>query len=115
MKNSCKKKRNNSYDGIFLLETHIAGTSYVENIDVLVSMLSERGYLNFVRDKENDFDDNAIMITSELGYKVGFIPRKDNKLIANLMDANKALYGKISTIENKNNWWCIEIGIYLCD
>lgn len=110
-----KKRPKSKEEGVFLLETHIAGTTYVEDIDLVVSMLSVGDYLNFVRDEANEFDKDAIMVTSELNHQIGFVPRKDNKVIASLMDAKKVIYGKILAMEKIGNWWQIVIGIYLYD
>lgn len=41
---------------IFLIETHIAGTSYVSNIDTIAKNLDSGVKLNFFREPDNKYD-----------------------------------------------------------
>ena len=100
---------------IFLFETYIAGTSYVEGIEDLEPFLRENEKLNFFREPNNAYDSQAIVIKNDDGIKLGYVPRKDNVIFSRLMDAGKLLYGRIVSKEYKGSWLKINIKIYLRD
>ena len=80
---------------IFLLDTHVAGTTYIEGIDELEPYLKSGDRLNLFREK------------------IGYIPQKDNIIFARLMDAGKLLFGKITEKEKKGNWLRIKIQVFM--
>lgn len=100
---------------IFLFETYIAGTSYVEGIEDLEPFLHEGEKLNFFREPNNAYDSKAIVIKNADGIKLGYVPQKDNAVFSRLMDAGKLLYGRIAAKEYKGSWLKININIYLRD
>ena len=64
----------------------------------------------------NKFDEKAIMLITENGKKVGYVPEKDNVIFSRLMDAGKLLSAKVTDIkERKGDFLQISIGIYLID
>ena len=65
--------------------------------------------------EDNKFDDNAILLFTESGKKLGYVPEKDNVIFARLMDAGKMLAAKILKIEKRGTFTQIRIGIYLVD
>ena len=65
--------------------------------------------------EENKFDMNAIMIKTEKGIKIGYVPEKDNVVFARLMDAGKLLRARIKSVEKKHDFSKISIGIFLVD
>ena len=98
---------------IHLFDTYVAGTSYVEDQSVF-DMIETGDRLTLVRE-ENKFDDNAIVISTKDGKKLGYIPEKDNLIFSRLMDAGKLLMAKVSSHEVKGTFHRIAIGIYLVD
>ncbi|MEG1719685.1 MAG: HIRAN domain-containing protein [Clostridia bacterium] len=98
---------------IFLFETNVAGTSYVVNIEKLEPLLNVEDKLNFFREPDNKFDSKAIVIKTEKGDKIGYIPREDNLIFARLMDAGKLLYGRIAYKEKRGKFIEFLIKIYL--
>lgn len=100
---------------IFLLDTHVAGTSFVEGIIDLAPSLHTGDKLNFFREPDNPYDDKAIMIRTQNGIKIGYIPKANNLIFARLMDAGKLLFGKIESKEMRETWLRIEIKVYLQD
>ena len=99
--------------GIFLFDTHVAGTSHVDGIEELASYLRSEDRLTFFREPDNPHDKEAIVVKTDAGVKIGYIPRKDNVIFARLMDAGKMLFGKIISVEMQGAWMKIDIGIYL--
>lgn len=98
---------------IFLFDTYIAGTTYIEGIEELAPHLKIDDKLDFFREPENNYDKKAIVIKNLDGVKLGYVPKEDNVVFSRLMDAGKLLYGKITDKEMKGNWLKINIDIYL--
>lgn len=98
---------------IFLFETFVAGTSYIEGIMELEPFLNIGDKLDFFREPDNKYDDKAIVIKTSDGVKIGYVPRVDNAVFSRLMDAGKLLFGKITAKKNVKTWLEIQINIYL--
>ena len=98
---------------IHLFDTNVAGTSYLKDKTVLEA-ISVGDRLN-LRREDNKFDRNAILILTEDGQKVGYVPAKDNLIFSRLMDACKLLIARISKITPRSGYTQIAIGIYLVD
>ena len=98
---------------IFLLDTHVAGTTHIEGIDELEPYLKSGDRLNFFREPDNPYDEFAILIKTMDGVKIGYIPQKDNIIFARLMDAGKLLFGKNTEKEKKGNWLRIKIQVFM--
>lgn len=98
---------------IFLFDTYVAGTTHIEGIEELEQYLNIEDKLDFFREPDNKYDEQAIMIKTVNGVKIGYVPRQDNVIFARLMDAGKLLFGRISAKEKKGNWIKISIKVYL--
>lgn len=98
---------------IFLFDTHIAGTSYIDGIEKLEAHLNEDDKLDFFREPDNKYDKRAIVIKTIDGVKIGYVPRYDNAIFSRLMDAGKLLFGRISSKEGSGRWVRINIKVYL--
>lgn len=98
---------------IHLFDSFVAGTTHLEDASVLDEIkVDDR--LALLRE-DNKFDSNAILIRTEDGRKLGYVPEKDNLIFSRLMDAGKLLAAKISDIEKRGSFTKIKIGIYLID
>ena len=98
---------------IYLFDTFIAGTTYLEDQTVLDDI--KPGDKVSLRREDNKFDDKAILVLDPEKRKLGYIPEKDNVIFARLMDAGKLLIGKVTDIEKHGTFTKIAIGIYLVD
>ena len=98
---------------IFLFDTYVAGTSYIEGIEKLEPNMHEGDRLDFFREPNNPYDAQAIMIRNSDGIKIGYVPRADNVIFARLMDAGKLLFGRITSKEMQGAWLKIGIKVYL--
>lgn len=98
---------------IFLFDTNIAGTSYIDGIEELEAHLNEDDKLDFFREPDNKYDKRAIVIKTIDGVKIGYVPRYDNAIFSRLMDAGKLLFGRISSKEGSGRWVRINIKVYL--
>lgn len=98
---------------IFLFDSHVAGTTFIEGIEELEPHLNIDDRLDFFREPDNPHDKKAIVIKNTNGVKIGYVPREDNVIFSRLMDAGKLLFGRISHKEMKGNWLKLDIKIYL--
>ena len=69
--------------------------------------------LEFFREPDNRYDNQAIVIKTVDGVKIGYVPKQDNVIFARLMDAGKLLFGKITSKEKKGSWVKIYIKVFL--
>ncbi len=98
---------------IHLFDSFVAGTTHLKDASVLEEIkLDDK--LKLIRE-DSKFDSNAVMILTEDGRKVGYVPEKDNIIFARLMDAGKLLAAKITKINKRGTFYQISIGIYLVD
>lgn len=101
--------QNHSKDN-YLITLKVAGTEYLDIRKATKSLLL--GDIVFLREeKKNPFDENAIMVISNNGYHIGYIPRKDNLILKNLLVEGKKLYGLIKEIDE--NYKEIVISVYI--
>lgn len=76
---------------IFLLETQVAGTSHFSSRENEPT-LAVNDSLILRRELNNPHDPLAILILTESGEKLGYVPRDRNEILARLMDAGKFLF-----------------------
>jgi hypothetical protein len=98
---------------IHLFDSYVAGTTHLDDKSVL-DEIKVNDRLNLMRE-DNKYDEHAILIITESGKKLGYVPEKDNIIFSRLMDAGKKLIAKINQIEKKGSFNQISIGIYLVD
>ena len=98
---------------IHLFDSFVAGTAKLAD-DTAIKKVNVGDKLTLQRE-ESKFDDYAVMILSSEGEKIGYIPEKDNRIFARLMDAGKLLIAKVQKIDQKGSFFQIGIGIYLVD
>ncbi|MCR4689080.1 MAG: HIRAN domain-containing protein [Saccharofermentans sp.] len=98
---------------IFLFDTFIAGTTYVDK--EVIAGLKPGDALILQREKDNKFDDRAVLVLTSDKKKAGYIPEKDNVIFSRLMDAGKLLTAKINSIDKKGDFSKVKIDIYLTD
>ena len=83
------------FEDIYLITVNVAGLDYTDDLDIIFPKIKKESYLELFREKNNQYDDKAIVVKFE-GEKIGYVPRKHNIILANLMDAGKEIYGVVS-------------------
>ena len=78
-----------------LLNTRINGSRYVDNIYQLSKELKEGDHVRLVLEPENPYDERAIRVDTLGGEKLGYVPRRANEILFNLMNAGKHVYGVV--------------------
>ena len=99
---------------VALLSCNIAGTTFLDLEDIEPD-LKKHQLLVLKRETKNDYDDNAILILTEDGQKLGYIPQEKNEVLSNLMDAGKLLFGKLNEKTWVDNWLKLDVQVYLRD
>ena len=97
-----------------LLNCNIAGTTFLDLEDI-EPKLKKHQLLVLKREPKNEYDDNAILILTEDGQKLGFVPKEKNEVLSNLMDAGKLLFGKLNEKTWVDNWLKLDVQVYLRD
>ena len=97
-----------------LLNCNIAGTTFLDLEDI-EPKLKKHQLLVLKRETKNDYDDNAILILTEDGQKLGYVPQEKNEVLSNLMDAGKLLFGKLNEKTWVDNWLKLDVQVYLRD
>ena len=100
---------------IYLISASIAGAYYVDNIYDLLDEIKTGAKLHFVREPDNKFDELAILVKDQNGNKLGYVPRKENPILARLMDAGKLIFGTVVSINNDSSYINIEMEIFMDD
>lgn len=94
---------------ILLLDTFVTGTFFVKGVESLVEKLQSGVRLELRREPANRYDKYAILVNDPDGNKLGYIPRKNNIVLANLMDAGKSVYAKLT--RKKSHYSSVDLGI----
>lgn len=102
-------------EDIFLIRSFVAGWFHNMTVEQLLDELSPGQELELFREADNKYDKKAIVIRNK-GKKMGYVPRRDNKILANLMDGGKLLVCKVNNIyEGDYDTLDIVVDIYLRD
>lgn len=97
---------------VLLLKTRLAGYRHYK-ADKVYPSLRLGDELTLRREPENPYDHKAIEVYWR-GEKLGYIPREDNSVIAQLMDRGQELKAMVSEVRNTQNFWeRIWIEVYL--
>ena len=97
-----------------LLNCNIAGTTFL-NLEDIEPKLKKHQLLVLKRETKNEYDDNAILILTEDGQKLGYVPQEKNEVLSNLMDAGKLLFGKLNEKTWVDDWLKLDVQVYLRD
>lgn len=98
---------------IFLFDSHIAGTTHLEDDSVLDDV--GVGDQVILQREDNKYDEKAILILDSKMRKLGYVPERDNVVFSRLMDAGKCLTAKVAKKEVDGWFVRISIKIYMVD
>ncbi len=95
---------------IYLTSIAVAGSRF-RNRECLEKELEKSKIYYLTREKDNLYDENAIKIVGETGYVIGYVARKDNYILSNLLDGGKLLYCRVTEYNLYED--CIYANVYL--
>ena len=100
---------------IFVINLFVAGTGYCDKIGELQQYLDKDTRLTMRRQPDNEVDEFAIGLYYK-EHRIGWVPMKDNLVMARLMDAGKMFTCKVVSINRKDpDWPRINVSIYMVD
>ncbi|MBO1924812.1 HIRAN domain-containing protein [Thiomicrorhabdus sp. 6S3-12] len=111
-------KNSASITSVLLHTSPVAGFQYYEGKNVW-SRLKVGATLKFKAEPTNKYDKDAIEIywqdhSSEASYKLGYLPRKQNYSVNQLLQNRQNLYGVITKLkESDDPWQKVEIKVFL--
>ena len=88
---------------IYLKYVHIAGWNYREDIENAFDELEPGTRRTLRREPANEHDELAIKVLSPSGIIIGYVPRRNNAVIARLMDIGKDFYAVLTPRESVEN------------
>ena len=88
---------------IYLKYVKIAGWNYREDIEAAFNELEPGTRLTLRREPTNEHDELAIKVLSPSGIMIGYVPRRNNAVIARLMDIGKDFYAVLTPRERVEN------------
>ena len=80
-----------------ILSVEMTGMCYIDHVEENLVGLRPGDYLELSRERDNGHDRNTVAVLRD-GLKVGYIPRVDNKVIANMMDQDIELFCRLSSV-----------------
>ena len=97
---------------VLVQSSPLAGSQYYA-VDALWGEMRLGDRLTLVREPENRYDKRAVRIEWK-GHKLGYVPRKNNRLVAESLDMGEALEARISKLrDDPDPWRRVEFEIYL--
>ena len=84
-------------------------------MDDIESKLTKNQLLMLKREPKNKNDDKAILILTEDGQKLGYVPKEKNEVLSNLMDVGKLLFGRLDEKSWMGTWLRLDIQVFLRD
>lgn len=99
-------------EDIYLITLDVAGLYYIDNLDEIFPKIKKGDTLELFREKNNKYDKFAILVMYS-GEKIGYVPRKQNIILANLMDAGKELYAVVEKACKSEGVYVGEVDQYI--
>ncbi len=97
---------------VLVQSSPLAGSQYYA-VEALWGEMRLGDRLTLVREPENRYDKRAVRIEWK-GHKLGYVPRKNNRLVAESLDIGEALEARISKLrDDPDPWQRVEFEIYL--
>ena len=99
---------------ILLAHMDVAGTPYY-HAERLAGRMRPGDRFTLRRQPDNPHDAYAIEVLGPKRRKIGYVPRRFNKMPARLMDAGKPFSAQMTSIEKKGGWLRIRFALRLAD
>jgi hypothetical protein len=97
-----------------LCTTLIAGTQFIQNKEEVFTNITIGDMLRLMRELDNPCDANAVSVADQKGRKLGYIPRKCNAVLAELMDSGATLFATVLSKKVLNqNYIAVKIEIII--
>lgn len=88
---------------VLIQESPLAGFQYYQAEETWKKM-RPGDVLEFLHEKDNRYDRNAVAVRWE-SRMIGYLPRKENAAISQMLDRGLILQGRISSLKQSSNPW----------
>lgn len=96
---------------ILIQESPLAGSQF-HDLATQWDLIANGAELTLVREPENRHDSHAIRVEWR-GYLLGYVPRRENRLVSAAMDAGDRLVAKVVAIQpHRNPWLRVRFAVY---
>ncbi|OLU36304.1 HIRAN domain-containing protein [Ileibacterium valens] len=99
---------------IYLDSVYAAGISHLDDPERPAG-LKPQEKLRLIREPKNPNDLYAIRIENETGKKIGYIPKKNNRVFARLMDAGKMIEATVSIVKKTGRYYSLKVDLWMED
>jgi len=98
---------------VHLKDVHVAGVQYHAAAEQQVLHALQPGQeLVLKREPGNPYDDRAIAVYTDNGRKIGFVPQRQNRTIARIMDQDVPVKARVKAVNPQARLWeSIEIRV----
>jgi hypothetical protein len=91
---------------VHLIDIFVAGFQYYDGMrDEVARSLQVGNEVLLKREPENKYDENAIEVYTLSGYKLGYLPRSDNTVIAAIADQDIEIGAELCLVDLKATPW----------
>jgi hypothetical protein len=96
---------------LLVQDSPLAGSQF-HQLDSVQADIAEGDVLELVRESDNPHDEKAIGVLWR-GRMLGYVPRKENRVVANALDRGETLSARVTKIQtHRNPWLRLRFAIY---
>ena len=96
-----------------ICKCQLSGTTHIEGIAEKTKALHGGSRIKLQRDPKNKYDKYAIAVLNEEDERIGWVPKQDNEILAQLMDAGKFLYSWVNKVETVTKSGYLDLSFYV--
>ena len=100
---------------IFLKKCQVDGVVEIDDVLAKVEGISVGDIITLRRRVKNGVEPHTVALESGNGEEIGFVPKADREIVANLLDAGKKIVAKLASKSVEGHWLNMRVGLYLED
>ena len=100
---------------IFLKECQVDGVIEIDDVLAKVEGVSVGDIIMLRRLVKGVVESHTVVLESGNGEQIGFVPKADREIVANLLDAGKKIVAKLASKSVEGHWLNMRVGLYLED
>ena len=100
---------------IFLKECQVDGLIEIDDVLAKVEGVSVGDIIMLRRLVKGGVESHTVVLESGNGEQIGFVPKADREIVANLLDAGKKIVAKLASKSVEGHWLNMRVGLYLED
>lgn len=100
---------------ILLKECVVDGTIGVDDVLVATAGLGIGSEIKLRRLTKGKVESHSVAFENRDGERIGYVPKADREIIANLLDAGKKIKAKVVSKCVEGHWLNMRVGLYMED